>query len=55
MKKIMLKDNMELKAPNQTLQTKMCENQENYDEDLKILSKAKEELAEFQQRTKSAT
>ena len=46
---------MELKAPNQTLQTKMWENQESYDEDLKILCKAKEKLAEFQQRTKSAT
>ena len=44
MKKIMAKDNIELKAQNQTLQTKMQENQEKYDEDLKILQKAKEEL-----------
>ena len=44
MKKIMAKDNIELKAQNQTLQTKMQENQEKYDEDLKILHKAKEEL-----------
>ena len=44
MKKIMAKDNMELKAQNQTLQTKMQENQEKYDEDLKIIHKAKEEL-----------
>ena len=44
MKKIMVKDNIELKAQNQTLQTKMRENQEKYDEDLKILCKAKEEL-----------
>ena len=43
MKKIMAKDNIELKAQNQTLQTKMQENQEKYDEDLKILHKAKEE------------
>ena len=41
MKKIMVKDNIELKAQNQTLQTKMRENQEKYDEDLKILCKAK--------------
>ena len=43
MKKIMAKDNIERKAQNQTLQTKMQENQEKYDEDLKILHKAKEE------------
>ena len=43
MKKIMAKGNIELKAQNQTLQTKMQENQEKYDEDLKILHKAKEE------------
>ena len=40
----MAKDNIELKTKNQTLQTKMRENQEKYDENLKILSKAKEEL-----------
>ena len=34
----------ELKAQNQTLQTKVKENQEKNDEDLKILCKAKEEL-----------
>ena len=44
MKKIMAKDNIELKAQTRTLQTKMQENQEKYDEDLKILCKAKEEL-----------
>ena len=44
MKKIMAKDNIELKAQNQTLQTNMRENQEKYNEDLKILCKAKEEL-----------
>ena len=44
MKKIMAKDNIELKTQNQTLQTKMRENQEKYDQDLKILCKAKEEL-----------
>ena len=44
MKKIMAKDNIELKAQNQTLQTKMRENQEKCDQDLKILCKAKEEL-----------
>ena len=44
MKKIMAKDNIELKAQNQTLQTKMQENQEKYDENLKILCKAKKEL-----------
>ena len=43
MKKIMAKGNIELKAQNQTLQTKMQENQEKYDEDFKILHKAKEE------------
>ena len=37
MKKIMAKDNIELKAQNQSLHTKMQENQEEYDEDLKIL------------------
>ena len=40
MKKIMAKDNIELKAQNQSLQTKMEENQEKYDQDLKILHKA---------------
>ena len=44
MKKIMAKDNIELKAQTRTLQTKMRKNQEKYDEDLKILCKAKEEL-----------
>ena len=44
MKKIMAKDNIELKAQNQTLQTNMRENQGKYNEDLKILCKAKEEL-----------
>ena len=44
MKKIMTKDDIELKAQNQTLQTNMRENQEKYNEDLKILCKAKEEL-----------
>ena len=43
MKKIMAKDNIELKVQNQTLQTKMQENQKKYDEDLKILCKAQEE------------
>ena len=40
----MNKDNIELKAQNQTLQTKMQENQEKYDENLKVLCKVKEEL-----------
>ena len=40
----MTKDNMELKAQNQTLQTKIRENEEKYDEDLKIRCKAKEEF-----------
>ena len=44
MKKTVAKDNIELKAQNQTLQTKMRENQEKHDEDLKIFPKAKEEL-----------
>ena len=44
MKKIIAKVNMELKAQNQTLQTKMQENQEKYDDNLKILCKAKEEF-----------
>ena len=45
MKKIMAKDNIELKAQNQTLQTKMQENQEKYDdENMKILFKTKEEF-----------
>ena len=44
MKKIIAKDNIELKAQNHTLQTKMRENQEKYDEDMKILCKAKDEL-----------
>ena len=43
-KKIMAKDNIELKAQNHTLRTKMQENQEKYDGDLKIFQKAKEEL-----------
>ena len=34
MKKIMAKDNIELKAQNQTLQTKMRENQDKYDEEI---------------------
>ena len=49
-KKIMAKDNIELEVQNQTLQTKMRENQEKYDENLKVLCKPKEEL-----RTKSTT
>ena len=44
MKKIMAKDNIELKAQTRTLQTKMRKNQDKYDEDLKIHCKAKEEL-----------
>ena len=40
----MAKDNIELKVQNQTLQTKMRENQKKYDKDLKILCKAEEEL-----------
>ena len=44
MKKIMATNNIELKVQNQTLQTKMRENQEKYDENLKVLCKAKEEL-----------
>ena len=44
MKKIMGKDKIELNAQNQTQQTKMRENQEKYEENLKILCKAKEEL-----------
>ena len=44
MKKIMAKDNIELEGQNQTLQSKMRENQKKYDEDLKILGKAEEEL-----------
>ena len=42
MKKIQTKDNLELKAQYQTLQTKMHENQEKYEENMKILCKAKE-------------
>ena len=42
MKKIMAKDNIELKAQNQTLQTRMRKNQEKYEKNLKILWKAKE-------------
>ena len=42
MKKIMAQNNIELKAQNQTLQTKMLVNQEKYDEDSKIFCKAKE-------------
>ena len=38
------KDIVELKAQNQTLQAKMRENQEKYDENLKIICKAKKEL-----------
>ena len=41
MKKIMAKDNIELKTQNQTLQKKMRENQEKYDENLKIFAKLK--------------
>ena len=37
----MAKENIEVKAQNQTLQTKMRENQEK-EEDMKILCKAKE-------------
>ena len=44
MKKIMAKENIEVKAQNQTLQTKMRENQEKNEEDVKILCKAKKEL-----------
>ena len=55
MKKIMAKDNIELKAQNQTLQTKMQENQEKYDEDLKILHKSKDELQIQNKGTKSAS
>ena len=44
MKKIMAKDNIELKVQNQTLQTKLRENQEKHDENLKALCKVKEEL-----------
>ena len=44
MKKIMAKDNKELKTQNQALQRKMRENQEKHEENLKILCKAKEEL-----------
>ena len=43
-KKIMAKDNIELKAQNQTLQKKMQENHEKHDKDLKMLHKAKEDL-----------
>ena len=42
--KIMAKDNIELKTQNRTLQTKTRENQEKYEENLKIFCKAKEEL-----------
>ena len=51
MKKIMAKDNIELKVQNQTLQTKMQENQEKYDENLKLLCKAKEELQNLSKET----
>ena len=44
MKKIMAKDNMELKSQNQSLQKKMQENHQKYAEDQKILCKANEEL-----------
>ena len=44
MKKLMAKDNIELRVQNQTLQTKKRENQKQYEENLKILCKAKEEL-----------
>ena len=40
----MSKNNLKLKAQNQTLQTKMQENQKKYEENLKIPSKAREEL-----------
>ena len=49
----MTKDNIELKAQNQTLQTKMQQNQKY--ENLKILCKATEELQNLNQATKSAT
>ena len=53
MKKIMAKDNIELKAQNQNLQTKMQENQEKYDDNiLKILHKAKEELQNQNKKNK---
>ena len=42
MKKIMAKENIELIVQNQTLQTKMRENQEKCDENLKVLCKPKE-------------
>ena len=51
MKKIMAKDNIELKVQNQTLQTKMQENQEKYNENLKLLCKAKEELQNLSKET----
>ena len=44
MKNIMAKDNIEPKVHDQTLQTKMRENKKKYDDDLKTLCKAKEEL-----------
>ena len=40
----MAKDNIELKVQNKMLQTKMQGNQEKYEDTLKILCKAKEEL-----------
>ena len=40
----MSQNDLKLKAQNQTLQTKLQDNQEKYEENLKILSKAREEL-----------
>ena len=44
MKKIMAKNNIELKARNHTLQKKTQKHQAKYEDILKILYKAKEEL-----------
>ena len=44
MKKIIAKDNIELKEQNWTLQPKMQENLEKFQDNLKILCKAREEL-----------
>ena len=40
----MSQNDLKLKGQNQTLQTKLQENQEKYEENLKILNKAREEL-----------
>ena len=48
----MAKDNIELKAQNQNLQIKTQENQEKYDNILKILHKAKEELQNQNKKNK---